>query len=62
MILNPSDPSGEGLFSRCGRNHASKTKPHYRPSSVPLKPKERNPDRLKKKPQSHFGFDKQMSR
>ncbi len=35
MILDSSDPSGLGLFSRCARNQASKSKTN-RPKTAKL--------------------------
>jgi len=41
MILDPNDPTGLGLFSKCARNQAAKTKPHrpttaFRQKSKPI--------------------------
>lgn len=62
MITDQSDPSGLGLFSKCARNHASRLKPKYKPSSTPRQPKPPLQEQFKKKSRAHFGFDKQTSR
>lgn len=40
MILDPNDPTGLGLFSKCARNHASKSKAQH--SSITTRPKTKN--------------------
>jgi hypothetical protein len=62
MILDPSDPSGTGLFSKCARNHASKLKSHYRPTSTSLQPKGKSQEIPKRKSRAQVGFSKQTSR
>lgn len=60
--MDPSDPTGIGLFSKCARNHASRSKPTNRPvSSRPLL-EHNHPEAAKKKSKPRIGFDKQVSR
>ena len=62
MIKDPSDPSGNGLFSRCARNHASKLKPKYRPPSLVPRSTSTPDEITKKKVSIRHGFDQQISR
>lgn len=58
MILNPTDPSGIGLFSRCARNQALKAKPH-RPTTANRSRAPKSTESARKKSITYFGFDKQ---
>jgi hypothetical protein len=62
MILDPSDPTGIGLFSKCARNHASKSKPSNRPASS--RPAARLPqaENARRKSKPRVGFERQVSR
>ena len=62
MILDPNDPTGIGLFSKCARNHASKSNPQHRPTSSLLLDKPTYSEAHKKKSKPRIGFDKQVSR
>lgn len=62
MIKDSTDPTGLGLFSKCARNHASRTKPTYRPGTAGTRPKSHTQEHTKKKPRSHMNFEKQVSR
>ena len=59
--MDASDPSGKGLFSKCARNHASRTKPNYRqgPSS---RPNASVIQMSKIKYSKNVGFESQVSR
>lgn len=62
IIRDPSDPTKNGLFSKCARNHASRSKPTYK--SLP----HQSPSAFKtiqlpkKKPKGQKGFESQVSR
>lgn len=62
MILNPSDPTGLGLFSKCARNQASKLRSHRPASSNRAKTTKSSDDRARKKIVTSFTFAKQESR
>lgn len=62
MIRDPSDPTNNGLFSKCARNHASKSKPHYHPPSRQSSSQHHQPQLLRKKAKGRDGFDFQVSR
>ena len=62
MILDSSDPTGVGLFSRCARNHASKIKPNYRPSAGGPHSKTKPSEMFKKKGKVNSSFERQLSR
>ena len=62
MILDPSDPTGVGLFSKCARNHASKSKPSNRPASSHPTVRTTQAEALRRKSKPKIGFDKQTSR
>lgn len=62
MILNPSDPSGLGLFSRCARNQASKLKSHRPATAARSKIAQSSSTLPRKKIMTHYSFDKQESR
>jgi len=62
MIRDPSDPTSNGLFSKCARNHASKSKPHYRPVSHQPSSQSNPSQLLRKKTKGKAGFDGHISR
>lgn len=62
MILDQSDPTGIGLFSKCARNYASKFKSQRTYVSARAKQKLKNEEPTQKKVQAYFSFDKQESR
>jgi hypothetical protein len=59
MILNPSDPTGLGLFSKCARNQASKMKPHRPATAGRPKTAKSDDEHPRKKLITHIGFAKQ---
>jgi hypothetical protein len=61
MIKDATDPTKNGLFSKCARNHASKTKPNYRPVTHHV-PVTQTPTLHRKKTKGRAGFDAHMSR
>jgi hypothetical protein len=61
MILNPTDPSGTGLFSRCARNQALKVKPHQGVIVARVKPA-KSMESTRRKSVTYFGFDKTETR
>ena len=62
MITDPSDPTNNGLFSKCARNHASKSKPQYHPPAHHLPLQTPTPHLVRKKTKGRAGFDSQISR
>lgn len=59
MILNPNDPTGLGLFSKCARSQASKVKSHRPATPNKLAKDKHSEDHFKKKSTTFFGFEKQ---
>jgi hypothetical protein len=59
MILNPSDPSGLGLFSKCARNQASRLRSHRPATATRSKTAKSTDDRARKKMITNFTFGKQ---
>lgn len=59
MILNPSDPTGLGLFSKCARNQAAKLRSHRPASANRSKTTRSIDDNARKKVVTHYSFDKQ---
>ena len=62
MIRDHTDPTNNGLFSKCARNHASKSKPNYHPPTHHLPAKVQTPNLTKKKNKGRAGFEGQVSR
>jgi hypothetical protein len=61
MIANPTDPTGLGLFSKCARNYAMKSKA-IRPASTSKSKSVRPVQPLRKKSVTSDSFSKQESR
>ena len=62
MIRDPSDPTNNGLFSKCARNHASKSKPQYHPPAHHQSSYPSTPLLSRKKYKGRAGFENQVSR
>lgn len=61
MILNPTDPTGIGLFSKCARNQAMKSKA-LRPASATKNKSMKPVESLRKKSIVSDSFTRQESR
>ncbi len=59
MILNPSDPTGLGLFSKCARNQAARLRSHRPASANRSKTMRSTDDNARKKVITHYTFAKQ---
>lgn len=59
MILNPSDPTGLGLFSKCARNQAARLRSHRPASAAKPKTLRSANDTSRKKLVTSYTFAKQ---